>query len=160
MLLLVVAGGLPFGEGVVAGLELIGKDVGHGPELDGPFRVQRLGRRAGASSAATDQGDLDRLIPGRMDPRDGAPRHGQGSACHCRSLQKLSSSGGVAHGWFLSLLQGGGCVEMIFAVPFRTMISGPTTRSHSCVVAVRGGRLIVTYVCSGGAEFPFYGEVR
>ena len=43
-------------------LQPVIEHVGHGPKLGGPLGAQRLGRRAGATTSATNQRQLDRVV--------------------------------------------------------------------------------------------------
>jgi hypothetical protein len=50
-------------------IEAVAKNVAHGDELDVGTGPQRLNRGAGATVAAADHADLDRVGPGCMDAR-------------------------------------------------------------------------------------------
>ena len=73
-------------------VEPILKDVGHGDELDGAVLDRHgIGRRAGASAAATDQGHADGVVFGGMDLRNDDARQGRGRGDLAGVLQKLTT---------------------------------------------------------------------
>ena len=83
-------------EALVAGIEFVGEDIGHGHQFDGAiFDVQGVDDRAGAASAATDQGHLNRVAAGGMDIRDGHARQGGSGGETAGSLDKLPAGGDV-----------------------------------------------------------------
>jgi hypothetical protein len=74
--------GLVRAQSVIAAIQTILKNVGHGDQFNrAAFDAHGLGRRACAPSAATDQRHLDGVVAGGVDIRDGHARQG-GSSGH------------------------------------------------------------------------------
>ena len=79
------------GEVLQAAGQAVGKHVGHGDQLDGALRGQRVGGRARATPATTDQRNLDRVVFRRVAPHiDRTQQGSSGQRARCL-LQKLAT---------------------------------------------------------------------
>ena len=93
---------------VQALVDLIGERIGQGRQLDVRIGPQGIGGGAGASPAAADQADFQRVASGRMNAPRSSQRAGQRAAGddQTRLLEKLATRGrdrrrrrgGIGHG--------------------------------------------------------------
>ena len=83
---------------VMAALEFLRKDIGHGDQLDRPV-LDRQGvfPGAGAAAAAADQGHLDGITLGGMHLRDCQSRQGRGHSGLTRLRNQFAARHAAAH---------------------------------------------------------------
>ncbi len=80
----------------VAAAEAILEDVGQGHELQALVGRQRVGRRAGAASAAADQDHLDRVVLPRVDAWNDRAGQGRSGGDLAGGFQELATRRGMA----------------------------------------------------------------